>query len=211
MQLLWYMKITFLCYVSLDDACALGNNTQDMLSRAACQLCAASCILKPNSLVDIPHSCRPCDHITYLSMFTAKGENLLLRTPTLSADKTQLSLKVFVHSVYWRRHEIDHCFVRLLSSGATLNQLFLDGAYLGSEGVWMELLRGQSLEQTPTLLIPPFRPEVWNSNRTVTDTVVLRLHAKCGLFNFSLLYTNSTKSWMLCKTQLCKSLWHIFI
>ena len=54
---------------------ALANDTQGMVSRTVCQLCAASRILKPNSLVDISHPCHPDDHITYLSMFTAEGEN----------------------------------------------------------------------------------------------------------------------------------------
>lgn len=77
-----------------DDACALANNTQGMLSRTACQFCAASRILKPNSLVDISHPRPPRDHIAYLGMFTAEGENM-----SLSIDKTQPSFTLSIGDV----------------------------------------------------------------------------------------------------------------
>lgn len=127
--------MTLLWHVILDDACALANTTQGMLPRTACQFCAASRILKPSSFDDISHPCHPYDHITYVSMFTAKGENMHLRTLSLATDKTQLSLSLCARCLLDVIKKITALSGYCPCKARQINPPFQDRAPLGSKGV----------------------------------------------------------------------------
>lgn len=113
---------------------------EGMLTRTACQFCVASRIPKPNTIIDISHSCP-------LSMFPDDGKKKKKKNMDL---RTQL--------IHWHNPAVTHSLCACLSIGdvikmipplpsyiglgTTLNSAPIqERAALGSKGIWIEIKR----------------------------------------------------------------------
>lgn len=113
------MTMTWFWSVNLDDACAFSNKHRQYDPQGS-HFCTVSHVLKLNSLVDISHPCHPYTYITYLSVFTAE-RGKMYSTAEFIHWQSPASSPVFVHTVYWRRKQKDHCFLKLFIFKTDLN------------------------------------------------------------------------------------------